>query len=62
MAPLTPREAQIARLAATGMTNAQIARRIGISFHTCKTHVHSALVKTGAPNRTALAAVIARAA
>jgi DNA-binding CsgD family transcriptional regulator len=53
---LTPRETEIARLVGSGMTNTQIAKRLGMSFHTVKTHLHSAYAKTGAQTRAALAA------
>jgi DNA-binding CsgD family transcriptional regulator len=48
---LTRREHDVARLMATGMTNAEMARRLIISEGTAKTHVSSILRKLGAANR-----------
>ncbi|MGD2058400.1 MAG: helix-turn-helix transcriptional regulator [Anaerolineales bacterium] len=44
---LTPREREVAWLAARGHTNRQIARSLVISEETVKTHVHNALAKFG---------------
>ena len=41
-APLTRRELEISRLIASGLSNKDIARRLGISLGTTKSHVHSA--------------------
>jgi DNA-binding NarL/FixJ family response regulator len=51
-APLTPRERDILRGLAHGGSNADIARRLGISEHTVRNHVHSLLRKLGVANRT----------
>jgi DNA-binding NarL/FixJ family response regulator len=53
---LTPRERQVAACVAAGLTNRQIAARLCLSTATVKDHVHRILVKTGLPNRTAIAA------
>lgn len=53
---LTPRELQVARLVAEGLSNKQIARLLMISLATAKDHVHNVLSKTGMPSRAALAA------
>jgi RNA polymerase sigma factor (sigma-70 family) len=47
LAELTPREREVAWLAARGHTNRQIARALVISEETVKTHVHNALTKFG---------------
>jgi RNA polymerase sigma factor (sigma-70 family) len=47
LAELTPREREVAWLAARGRTNRQIARSLVISEETVKTHVHNALTKFG---------------
>jgi DNA-binding NarL/FixJ family response regulator len=39
---LTPRQEEIARLVARGLSNKAIARRKGISIHTVKRHVSAA--------------------
>ncbi|WP_240135844.1 response regulator transcription factor [Streptomyces sp. MUM 178J] len=51
-ARLTEREAQVLRLMATGLTNAEIAGRMGVGPATTKTHVAAVLAKTGARDRT----------
>ncbi|SFW99890.1 response regulator transcription factor [Streptomyces atratus] len=49
---LTDREAEALRLMAAGLTNAEIAGRLGVGPATAKTHVAAVLAKTGAQNRT----------
>lgn len=49
---LTAREREVLRGLAAGGTNAAIARRLGISEHTVRNHVHSLLGKLGVANRT----------
>ncbi|NUK01900.1 response regulator transcription factor [Streptomyces lunaelactis] len=51
-ARLTEREADVLRLMATGLTNAEIAGRMGVGPATTKTHVAAVLAKTGARDRT----------
>ncbi|MFI2349231.1 response regulator [Streptomyces sp. NPDC019443] len=51
-ARLTGREREVLRLMATGLTNAEIAGRMGVGPATAKTHVASVLAKTGARDRT----------
>ncbi|MFI1399709.1 response regulator [Streptomyces sp. NPDC020681] len=51
-ARLTEREAEVLRLMAKGLTNAEIAGRMGVGPATTKTHVASVLAKTGARDRT----------
>jgi DNA-binding NarL/FixJ family response regulator len=48
---LTDRESQVLQLLAAGMTNAEIAARLGISAHTAKFHVGAVLGKLGARSR-----------
>jgi DNA-binding NarL/FixJ family response regulator len=55
---LTPSEQQTLSMLAEGMSNKQIARRLGISEHGAKRHVANVLAKLNCPNRTT-AAVIA---
>jgi DNA-binding NarL/FixJ family response regulator len=52
---LTPREAEIARLAAAGLSNKQIARKASIAEGTVKIHLHKAYQKLGIANRAGLA-------
>ena len=51
----TDRELEVLRLMTTGMSNARIAQRLGITEGTVKTFIHSMLKKTGYANRTQLA-------
>jgi DNA-binding CsgD family transcriptional regulator len=51
-AGLTPREIEVLRLVAEGLSNNEIAERLFISQNTAANHVRSILTKTQAPNRT----------
>ncbi len=48
---LTPRERQVLELLAAGLETHQIARRLGISSHTLRTHIAKAMDKLGARTR-----------
>lgn len=50
--PLTPREVDVLRLLARGLSNKEIAARLGISDHTAKFHVAGVMGKLGAGSRT----------
>ena len=52
VARLTEREAEVLRHVATGLTNAEIAERIGVGPATVKSHVAAVLAKLGARDRT----------
>ncbi|MGW5070881.1 response regulator [Streptomyces cyaneofuscatus] len=52
VARLTGREADVLRLMAAGLTNAEIAGRLAVGPATAKTHVAAILAKTGARDRT----------
>ena len=54
LASLTPRQQEVARLAARGQTNRQIARVLVVSPETVKTHVRNALDKFGLRSKTEL--------
>jgi DNA-binding NarL/FixJ family response regulator len=49
---LTAREIEVLSALADGASNKEIARRLGISFHTVKFHVAAVLEKIGADTRT----------
>jgi DNA-binding NarL/FixJ family response regulator len=48
---LTPREKQILRLIADGLSNQEIARRLCLSLHMVKNHVHNLLEKLAVDGR-----------
>ena len=50
--PLTPREQQVAQLLAGGLSNKEIAQRLGITGHTVKFHLNGILRKLGVATRT----------
>jgi DNA-binding CsgD family transcriptional regulator len=55
---LTPREAEVARLAADGTSNQEIANSLSISPRTVERHITNVLTKLGLRNRTELATVV----
>ena len=59
-AVLTARELEIARLAAAGVPNKEIATRLGLSLHTVQNKLHAAYEKLGVAGRSDLAQVLGR--
>jgi two-component system, NarL family, nitrate/nitrite response regulator NarL len=53
---LTPRECEVLQLAAEGNRGSEIARRLGLSPATVKSHFEHAYLKLGARNRAAAVA------
>ena len=53
---LSPREVEILRLVARGLSNREVGRALSISEHTAANHIRSILRKTGCANRTEAAA------
>ncbi|MFF7634986.1 response regulator transcription factor [Kitasatospora sp. NPDC008050] len=51
-AALTPRELEVLRLVAEGLSNKQVSRQLEISEHGVKRHVGNVLTKLNCPNRT----------
>ena len=59
---LTPREREVATLVASGCSNKEIGRQLGLTLGTVKHYVHCILDKTGLPGRVALAQAMTSAA
>ncbi len=59
---LTPREWQVLDLIEAGLTNEEIAERLGISFGTAKYHVAEIISKLGVERREDAAVAARRAA
>lgn len=51
---LTPRESEVARAVSDGLSNLEVAQRLGISIHTVKNHIFSVFEKIGVSNRAEL--------
>lgn len=58
--PLSPREYQVLDLAAQGLTNKEIAYRLGISERTVQFHINSIFNKTTTSSRTEAVALAMR--
>ena len=58
---LTPRELDVLKLVAQGLSNANIARRLVLSQHTVHRHLANILHKLGLSSRAAAAAWAGRA-
>lgn len=56
LARLTPREREVATLAAAGFSNEQIAATLFVSLATVKDHMHSIFSRTGLTSRSQLVA------
>ena len=54
---LTAREAEVARLIGSGLSNQALAERLGVSFFTARNHVERVLSKMGAMNRSHVGAM-----
>lgn len=55
---LTPQERRVGMLVASGLTNLEIAERLGISIRTVTSHLDHAYTKLGVGSRAALAAYV----
>lgn len=58
--PLTEREREVAKLVVRGLSNDAIARDIGVSLETVKTHVHNIFEKSGTHSRAEFLAAVLR--
>jgi DNA-binding NarL/FixJ family response regulator len=52
---LSPRECDVLELASSGLTNREVAARLGVTVHAVKFHLAAAYKKLGVGNRTAAA-------
>lgn len=57
---LSPREQEVLSLLSEGLSNRDVAARLGISHHTAKFHVNAILDKLGAATRTEAVVLAAR--
>ncbi len=57
---LSPREREVLSLLSEGLSNRDVAERLGISRHTAKFHVNAILDKLGATTRTEAVVLAAR--
>ena len=55
---LTERQIEVARLLAHGMSNAEIAERLGLSVYTARNHTEQILLKLGASTRARVGAML----
>ena len=57
LSALTPRELEVLRLVAAGLTNQEIAERLFVTQATAKTHANRAMMKLGARDRAQLVVI-----
>ncbi|MEX2582412.1 MAG: DNA-binding response regulator [Gemmatimonadota bacterium] len=55
---LTARQTAVARLLAEGCSNAEIAKRLSVSYFTARNHTEQVLAKLGVSSRAAVGAVV----
>ncbi|MBB4637962.1 response regulator [Longimicrobium terrae] len=55
---LTPRQIDVARLIGEGLTNAEIAEKLGLSFFTVRAHTEQVLAKLAVPSRAGVGALL----
>ena len=58
--PFSPRELEVLQLAAAGLTNKEIAYRLGLSERTIQFHLNTVFQKTGTASRTEAASLALR--
>jgi len=56
--PISAREREVASLAATGLSNRQIAERLHVSVRTVEGHIYRACTRLGLADRAALADLV----
>jgi DNA-binding response OmpR family regulator len=55
---LTPRQIAVARLVSDGLSNAEIAKQLDVSYFTARNHTEQIFLKLGVPNRAAIGAIM----
>jgi DNA-binding response OmpR family regulator len=55
---LTPRQIAVARLVSEGLSNAEIAKELQVSYFTARNHTEQIFLKLGVPNRAAIGAIM----
>ena len=55
---LSAREVEVARLVASGLSNNEVAEKLGVSYFTARNHVERVLAKLGVGNRSRVGAVL----
>jgi DNA-binding CsgD family transcriptional regulator len=55
---LSAREIEVARLVASGLSNQEVAEKLGVSYFTARNHVERVLAKLGVGNRSRVGAVL----
>ena len=60
LARLSPREQEVALAIGEGLTNGEIAEKLGVSAHTIKTHTSNIYEKTSLRNRAALSSALSK--
>lgn len=60
MAKLSPRQQQIAKKLGEGKSQSQIAKELGISYHTVRTHIRNARGRADCATMTQLAIIALR--
>jgi DNA-binding CsgD family transcriptional regulator len=55
---LSAREVEVARLVASGLSNQEVAEKLGVSRFTARNHVERGLAKLGVGNRSRVGAVL----
>lgn len=60
LAALTPREREVLAMVASGLTNAEVARRLGLTVHAIKFHLAAIYRRLGVGNRTEAAVAYLR--
>jgi DNA-binding CsgD family transcriptional regulator len=55
---LSAREIEVARLVSSGLSNQEVAEKLGVSYFTARNHVERLLAKLGVGNRSRVGVVL----